>query len=96
MARPRKNAKSTPRAAAPAPPKDLPGSTLLLPMEVQVGDRFTEGGFEWQVLTRPAVMHGAKTLRARVRRPGLPETEREVTWVAHERVAMRRGGGEPR
>jgi hypothetical protein len=49
-------------------------------MEVQVGDRFTEGGFEWEVLTRPAVMHGAKTLRARVVRPGVPETEREVTW----------------
>jgi hypothetical protein len=35
-------------------------------------------------------MHGAKTLRARVVRPGLPETEREVTWQAHERIAIRR------
>ena len=61
----------------------------LLPMEVQVGDRFTEGGFDWEVLKRPAVMHGAKTLRARVVRPGLPETEREVTWIAHERVTIR-------
>jgi hypothetical protein len=61
----------------------------LLPMEVQVGDRFTEGGFDWEVRKRPAVMHGAKTLRARVVRPGLPETEREVTWIAHERVTIR-------
>jgi hypothetical protein len=60
-------------------------------MEVQVGDRFTDQGHEWEVVTRPAHMHGAKTLRARVVRPGLPETEREVTWVAHERVAIRRG-----
>jgi hypothetical protein len=35
-------------------------------------------------------MHGAKTLRARVARPGVPETEREVTWQAHERVVIRR------
>ena len=59
-------------------------------MEIQVGDRFTDQGFEWQVLTHPAAMHGAKTLRARVVRPGLPESEREVTWTAHERVAIRR------
>jgi hypothetical protein len=43
------------------------------------------------VLTQPTAMRGAKTLRARIRRPGLPETEREMTWSAHERVAVRRG-----
>ena len=59
-------------------------------MEIQVGDRFTDQSFKWQVLTHPAAMHGAKTLRARVVRPGLPESEREVTWTAHERVAIRR------
>jgi hypothetical protein len=25
----------------------------LLPMEIQIGDRFTDEGFEWQVLTHP-------------------------------------------
>jgi hypothetical protein len=64
---------------------------LLLPMEVQIGDRFTDHDFEWEVLTRPAALHGGKSLRARIRRPGLPETEREMTWQAHERVAIRRG-----
>jgi hypothetical protein len=59
-------------------------------MDIQVGDRFAEQGFEWELLTRPTAMHGAKTLRARVVRPGLPETEREVTWLAHERVTIRR------
>jgi hypothetical protein len=62
-------------------------------MEVQVGDRFTEGGHEWELVTRPAVMHGAKNVRARVVRPGLPETERPVTWAAHERVTIRRSPG---
>ena len=60
-------------------------------MEIQIGDRFTDHGFEWEVLTHPAVLRGGKSLRARIRRPGLPETEREVTWQAHERVVIRRG-----
>jgi hypothetical protein len=38
----------------------------------------------------PAAMHGGKSLRARIRRTGLPETEREMTWPAHERVEIRR------
>jgi hypothetical protein len=59
-------------------------------MDLQVGDRFTAEGFEWEVLTHPTAMHGAKRLRARVVRPGVPETEREVTWQAHEAVMIRR------
>jgi hypothetical protein len=62
----------------------------LLPMEIHVGDRFAAQGFEWEVLTHPAALHGAKSLRARIRRPGPPETEREMTWSAHERVEIRR------
>jgi hypothetical protein len=60
-------------------------------MEIQVGDRFTDHDFEWEVLTHPAVLHGAKILRARIQRPGLPESERDMTWPAHERVDIRRG-----
>ena len=63
----------------------------LLPMEIQIGDRFTDHDFEWEVVTRPEVLHGGKSLRARIRRPGLPETERDMTWSAHERVEIRRG-----
>jgi hypothetical protein len=53
-------------------------------MEIQVGDRLNDHGFEWEVLTRPAALHGGKSLRARIQRPGVPETEREMTWQAHE------------
>ena len=60
-------------------------------MEIQIGDRFTDHDFEWEVLTHPAVLHGAKSLRATVQRPGLPETEREMTFPAHVRVDIRRG-----
>jgi len=62
----------------------------LLPMEIQIGDTLTDQGFEWQVLTRPAALHGGKSLRARVQRAGLPETERDMTWPAHVRVEIRR------
>ena len=55
----------------------------LLPMEVQVGDRFTAEEFEWEVVTHPASFHGGKSLRARIQRPGLPESDREITWPAH-------------
>lgn len=40
------------------------------------------------MLTHPAALYGAKSLRARIRRPGLPETEREITWPAQERVEI--------
>lgn len=79
-----------PPAKAPAAQEPDAGSASILPMNVQVGDRFTDQGFEWQVLSHPTAIHGAKTLRARVVRPGLPETEREVTWLAHERIEIRR------
>jgi hypothetical protein len=76
----------------PAKPRAAPepDTASVLPMDLQVGDRFTAEGFEWEVLTHPTAMHGAKKLRARVVRPGVPETEREVTCPAHQRVTIRR------
>ena len=68
-----------------------PDTASVLPMDFQVGDPFTAEGFEWEVLTHPTAMHGAKRLRASVVRPGVPETEREVTWLAHQRVEIRHG-----
>ena len=65
--------------------------TSLLPMEIQIGDRFSDHGFEWEVVTQPAALHGGKSLRARIRRPELPETERDMTWAAHVRVDIWRG-----
>ena len=62
----------------------------LLPMEIQDGDSLTDQGFEWQVLNRQVALHGGKSLRARVQRAGLPETERDMTWPAHVRLEIRR------
>jgi hypothetical protein len=59
-------------------------------MEIQIGDRFTEGEFEWEVVTHPTAFQGGKSLRARIRRPGVPESETEMIWSAHVRVKVRR------
>jgi hypothetical protein len=63
-------------------------------MEIQIGDRFTDEEGEWEVVSHPATLHGAKSLRARVRRVEQPATERDVTWPAHVRVDLRRGPGQ--
>ena len=85
----RKRTKPQPQPAKPEG-GDPAATASLLPMEIQVGDRFTDHGFEWEALTHPAVLHGGKSRRAWVARPGVPETERDMTWAAHERVAIRR------
>jgi len=83
-----------PKSKTPKPDDAAPvsgaGSRAVFPMDIKVGDRFTEQGFEWQVVTRPEVLDGAKKIRAWVLRPGLPESEREITWPAHMRIAIRR------
>jgi hypothetical protein len=58
---------------------------------IQVGDRLTDAGFEWEVVTHPAALHGGKSLRARIQGPGLPETERDMTWPAHARIKVSPG-----
>jgi hypothetical protein len=85
----RKGAKRSQDEAKSEAAKDT--TTLsLMPMEIHIGDRFTDEGFEWHVVTHPAALHGGKSLRARVQRAGLPETERGMTWPAHVRVEVRR------
>jgi hypothetical protein len=97
----RKGGKSHRRPAKPPAPDQSDQATLplqssdqatppLLPMEIRIGDRFMDQDLEWEVVTRPASLHGGKSLRATVQRPGLPESEREITWAAHERVNIRR------
>ena len=75
-------------SAAQPPPT---GAISILPMEIQIGDRFTDEEGEWEVVSHPATLHGAKSLHARVRRAYQPGAERDVTWPAHVRVDIRRG-----
>jgi hypothetical protein len=79
-----------PPVRTPAIPEPGAGAAPVLPMEIQVGDRFIDQNVEWEVLNRPAAMHGGKTLRAMAQRPGLPPTKRAMSSAAHERVTIRR------
>jgi len=60
-------------------------------MEIQTGDRFTDAEGEWEVVSQPTTLHGAKSLQARVRRTEQPAAERDVNWPAHLRVEIRWG-----
>jgi hypothetical protein len=76
------------------PPKkadDLPpGGISILPMQLQIGDRYTDETGEREVVTRPVSFRGGRSVRAGVQVPGKPETEREDLWDAHQRITVRR------
>ena len=75
----------TPAASQPGPTSDVGQCDgLSLPMETQIGDRFTDEEGEWEVVSHPVTLYGAKSLRARVRRTKQPAAGREVTWRACE------------
>ena len=44
------------------------GTVVVLPMEIQIGDRFADAEGEWEVVSHPAALHGAKSLRLGSRR----------------------------
>ncbi len=62
----------------------------LLPMQIQLGDRFVDESGEWEIVTHPSVSHGGKALHARVQQAGDPASARDVIWAAHERIAILR------
>jgi hypothetical protein len=62
----RKSARSPQERAKPSPTQDVNAATAsILPMDIQIGDRFTDEEGEWEVVSHPATLHGAK--RAYVR-----------------------------
>ena len=65
-------------------------TTPTLPMQLQLGDRFTDEEGEWEIATRAWTTHGGKIVHATVQNPGDPATKRDKTWSAHERLAIRR------
>jgi len=68
-----------------------PATRRVLPIELQVGDRFVDETGEWEVTVRPYTSPGGKNVHARVRRMDQPATAEERTWGAHERIAVKRG-----
>jgi len=61
----------------------------VLPIHLQIGDRFSDETGEWEVASRPCSTAGGKSVNASVRRVGQPASTEDRTWVAHERVHVR-------
>src|SRR5437870_11798978 len=70
------------------PPPLLPGTTRVLPMLLQIGDRMTDSTGEWEVIGRPYTTAGGKNSHVRVQRvdkPGVTETR---LWGSYEKVTV--------
>ncbi len=61
----------------------------VLPMHLQVGDRFSDETGEWKIASRPYSTAGGKSVNASVQRVDQPATVEDRTWVAHERIRVR-------
>jgi hypothetical protein len=65
-------------------------SAVLLPMQLEVGDRLADETGEWEVIGRPYTTAGGKDARVRVQRVGKPGGTEIRIWRAHERVSVKR------
>ncbi len=61
----------------------------VLPMELQVGDRFADETGEWEVVGRPFTTAGGKNAHARVRKVSQPGLTDLPTWGVHKKVRVR-------
>jgi hypothetical protein len=61
----------------------------VLPMELQLGDRFADETGEWEVVGLPFTTAGGKNAHARVRKVSQPGLTDLPTWGAHKKVRVR-------
>jgi hypothetical protein len=78
------------RKPSRVPNQSKPAAHETLPMQLQVGDSFTDEEGEWEVVVRPWTTRGGKLVHATVQQPGDPSTKHDKNWGAHERLAIRR------
>jgi hypothetical protein len=62
----------------------------LLPIQLQIGDRWSEKSGEWEIASRPTPTAGGARVNARVRRLDRSGWVEDRTWVANERISVRR------
>ena len=70
------------------PPPEPPGTTRVLPVQLQVGDRLSDESGEWEVVGRPYTTAGGENSHVRVQRldkPGVTETR---LWGSYEKVTV--------
>jgi hypothetical protein len=76
------------------PPPLPPGTTRVLPMQLQIGDRFTDSTGEWEVVGRPYTTAGGKNTHVRVQRVNQPGVTEVKLWGSYEKVSVRRATAE--
>jgi hypothetical protein len=54
------------RKPTPAPSETAPATRGTLPMELQLGDRFTDEEGEWEIVSRPRTTNAGKLVHAAV------------------------------
>jgi hypothetical protein len=68
-----------------------PAASRVLPMELQIGDRFVDETGMWEVASRPYTTNAGKDAHIRIKKVGQPDVTEIRIWGEHERVAVRRG-----
>ena len=61
-----------------------------LPMKLRLGDRFSDASGEHEIVSLPRLTAGGRSVHTRVRRVDQPAAVEERTWLAHDRVRVRR------
>ncbi len=89
-----KKARATQPQLPGMPPPLPPGTTRVLPMLLQIGDRMTDSTGEWEVVGRPDTTNGGKNAHVRVQRVNQPGVTETRMWGAYEKVSVRRARAE--
>ena len=72
------------------PSPERPGTTRVLPMQLQIGDRMTDSNGDWEVVGRPYTTAGGKNTNVRVQRLNQPGVTEVKLWGSYEKVSVRR------
>jgi len=98
MAKPRPEKKAKAKPVQPQlpgmPPPLPPGTTRILSMQLQIGDRIKDETGEWEVVGRPFTTAGGKNAQVRLQRVNQPGVTDIRTWGAHEKVSVKRASAE--
>jgi hypothetical protein len=70
------------------PPPEPPGTVRILPMQLEVGDRFSDESGEWEIVGRPYSTVGGKKTEVRVRRSDKPGVTETRTWGSYEKITV--------
>jgi len=68
--------------------------TKILPTELQIGDRITDGTGEWEVIRPSYSTAGGRIVHARVQRIGEPDSWEIRNWDASKRISVVRASPE--